>query len=115
MICDETDECSTLSEEFVFIYKDFANFNWKTKEKIIVNTLDNLFKQFGVPKLCKIDVDGYESEVFLGLSSPIKYICFEFNRPLISDTAKCLETLSLIGNYKCNFIKYEYMNLVLSE
>lgn len=114
-ICDETNECSTLSEEFISIYKDFSKLNWQTTEKITVTTLENLCKQFGVPKFCKIDVEGYESAVFLGLSSPIKYICFEFNRPMLNDTAKCLETLSLIGNYQCNFIKYEHMTLVLPQ
>lgn len=115
MICDEADECSTLSKDFVSAYTSISNFNWQTTEKINVTTLENLCKEFGVPKFCKIDVEGYESEVFLGLKSPIKFICFEFNKPLLKDTAKCLEVLGSLGNYRCNFLKYEQMNLVLEE
>lgn len=115
MICDESNECSSLSKDFVTAYSSISGFHWRSAEKIKVTTLENLCKQYGVPKFCKIDVEGYESEVLLGLKSKIKFICFEFNKPLLKDTIKSLEILDTIGNYQCNFIKYEYMNLVLNE
>lgn len=115
MLCEETDECSTLSTDFVRTYTGVSNFHWNKKEKVRVFTLDSLCASYGMPKLCKIDVEGYESEVFKGMTNGIEVICFEFNYPLIADTIKCLETLSLIGNYECNFIEYERMDLMLEK
>ena len=34
---------------------------------------------------------------------------------MLHDTVKSLQILSLLGNYQCNFIKYELMNLVLPK
>jgi FkbM family methyltransferase len=115
MICDETDECSTLSKEFVDIYSNFSGLNWGKTEQVKVVTLEGLCQRFGTPNCCKIDVEGYESAVFMGLNTPIKWITFEFNRPLLHDTIKSLEILSAIGNYQCNYIKYEFMKLALPE
>lgn len=115
MLCDETDECSTLSTDFVRTYTGVSNFHWNKKEKVNVLTLDSLCASYGMPKLCKVDVEGYESEVFKGMTKGIEIICFEFNYPLITDTIRCLEILTLIGNYECNFIEYERMDLILNK
>lgn len=115
MICDETNECTTLSKKFIATYTKFSGLNWTQTEKVTVITLDKLCKEFGVPQFCKIDVEGYESEVLLGLSYPIPYICFEFNYPMLSDTLKSLDVLHLLGDYECNFFRYEEMKLVLTE
>lgn len=114
-ICDETTECSTLSEEFVSTYSRVSGFHWNKTIEIEVNTLDNLIEQFGIPKLIKLDVEGYESEVFKGLSTNVKFMCFEFNQPLLADTIKCLELIETLGNYRWNFIKYEIMKLALPQ
>jgi FkbM family methyltransferase len=114
-ICAETNECSTLSKDFISAFANYSNLSWPTKEKVKVTTLEKLCEQHGVPKFCKIDVEGHESEIFLGLRSSIMYICFEFNRLLLKDTAKSLKIISFIGKYQCNFIKYEEMDLVLDE
>ncbi|MFI5173108.1 MAG: hypothetical protein ACHQFW_12000 [Chitinophagales bacterium] len=74
-----------------------------------------MIKIYGVPKFCKIDVEGYESKVFEGLETNIRFICFEFNRLLLTDTKKCFEQLQRLGNYRCNFIQYEKMDLMLNE
>jgi FkbM family methyltransferase len=113
MICRENNECSTLSKEFISAYADLSGFHWQEAEKVKVTTLNNLFELHGTPKFCKIDVEGYESEVFLGMKKPVKYIAFEFNKLLIKDTVKSLDILNNLGNSRCNYIKYEIMNLVL--
>jgi len=115
MICDENNECSTLSREFISAYAGLSGFHWQGAEKIKVTTLDKLFELHGIPKFCKIDVEGYESEVFLGMKKPSRFIAFEFNKLLLNDTAKSLDILQSLGNCRCNFIKYEIMNLVLDK
>jgi FkbM family methyltransferase len=114
-LCDETHECSTLSPDFVSVFSKVSGFRWNKKVEVEVTTLDELCAAFGTPKLCKIDVEGFESQVFLGLKKPIPYICFEFNQPFIKDTIKSLQILGSLGLAKCNFIKYEHMNLVLKD
>lgn len=115
LICHETSECSTLSQKFVSVYSNYSNLHWQKKEKIQVTTLDKVIEKYGSPKFIKLDVEGYESEVLAGLNNKVKYIAFEFNRPLISDTLLCLERLKEIGNCRCNFIKYEFMELALKD
>jgi FkbM family methyltransferase len=115
MICDEESACSTLSNKFINTYSNISNLHWSKKEKIEVRTLQNICNEFGKPKFCKIDVEGYESEVLNGLNEPIKFICLEFNRPLLHDTLKSLEILNSLGNYQCNFIKFEHMHVVLKQ
>jgi hypothetical protein len=68
-----------------------------------------------MPKLCKIDVEGFESEVFKGMGKPIPVLCFEFNYPFLKDTEICLALLEKKGNYVCNFVSFEYMELILEE
>ncbi|MGE5804227.1 MAG: FkbM family methyltransferase [Ignavibacteria bacterium] len=115
MICNENNECSTLSRDFISAYAGLSGFHWQGAEKIKVTTLDKLFKQHGIPKFCKIDVEGYESEVFLGMKKPARFIALEFNKLLLNDTAKSLDILQSLGNRRYNFIKYEIMNLVLDK
>ncbi|HVO74045.1 MAG TPA: FkbM family methyltransferase [Ignavibacteriaceae bacterium] len=115
LLCDENSECSTLSRDFISAYAGLSGFHWQGVEKIKVTTLEKLFRQYGIPKFCKIDVEGFESEVFKGMKKPARYIAFEFNKLLLGDTLKSLDILKSIGNSRCNFIKYEIMNLVLDK
>lgn len=47
-----------------------------------ISTLDALIEKYGLPDYLKIDVEGYESEVFAGLSHVVPLISFEANLPL---------------------------------
>ncbi len=115
MICEETTEAATLSNIFVGTYGPASRLSYLTTEKVKVTTLERLILEHGVPHFCKIDVEGYESEVFIGLNTPIKFISFEFNILLLKDTLKCLLLLSALGDYQCNFLEYEHMKPVLPE
>jgi FkbM family methyltransferase len=64
--------------------------------EVEVTTLDALIRQFGVPAFCKIDVEGYELEVFEGLSKPIACVLFEFHRRETRRAAACLHRLETI-------------------
>jgi len=76
---------------------------WIKTEEVNVTTLDDLINVFGIPKFCKIDVEGFEEEVIKGLSTPIPYISFEFLKELLDVTKKCCDLLSLIGNALYNY------------
>jgi FkbM family methyltransferase len=115
MICKESSECSTLSQDFITAYGELSGFHWEKREKIRVTTLEKLFSLYGIPAFCKIDVEGYEPEVFLGMKKAVRFISFEFNKLLLKDTIKSLDILQSFGRSDCNFIKYEIMNLAMDK
>ncbi|MFX1310996.1 MAG: FkbM family methyltransferase [Promethearchaeota archaeon] len=114
-ICDETDTMSTLSEDFRTKSRYSKDYSWRKKTKVAITTLDNLIHIYGIPKFCKVDVEGYEVEVFRGLSKKIPYICFEFHMELIGRVKSCLDQLLSLGSIKVNFTKGDKKELCLKK
>jgi FkbM family methyltransferase len=81
-----------------------------------VTTLDVEIGKFGKPVFCKIDVEGYETEVLRGLSSPIKSLSFEYHcsDDGITKIRECLRILSKIANYEVNLIGEEKSDWLLT-
>lgn len=75
-----------------------------TKSKVTVETVENFITKSGVPKYIKIDVEGYEYEVILGLKTAVPLISFEANLPEFCDeSVKIIEYLSKISSDKYLF------------
>jgi FkbM family methyltransferase len=72
-------------------------------ETVPVTTLDALIRQHGRPDFCKIDVEGFESEVLSGLSQSVPQLSFEVNREYWEVAARCLQQLSRLGDYRFNY------------
>ncbi|MBA7584533.1 hypothetical protein ES708_26488 [subsurface metagenome] len=109
---------SSLSSEWIEKIKQtrFQNHNWNKKIKVELKTLDYLIDKYGIPIFCKIDVEGFELEVFKGLSQPIKNLSYEFAFPEFTDKAlECIERLEEIGKFECNYSKDETMLLGLEN
>lgn len=72
-------------------------------------TFDAAIRCFGTPFYCKIDVEGWELEVFLGLTESIPLISFEFhlNERDIRKTLACLERLEQFGQSRINLTPAE--------
>ena len=68
----------------------FSNSNWDKKIMVDVTTLDDLIIKFGEPNYIKIDVEGFEHEVILGLTKKSGIISFEFTSEFIDDAFKSL-------------------------
>lgn len=114
-LCDET-AVSSLSHEFSnYFKKENLGLKWKGSENVQVITLDILIEQYGLPKFCKIDVEGYELEVLNGLHHSIDFLSFEFNLPFISNAIECVRTMSRLGRAKFNYSVFEEMDLLLDE
>jgi len=105
-ICNES-EVSSLSSEFISFYKENGKLKWDELRVIETTTLDKLIEEFGVPDYCKIDVEGLEHMVLLGLHHRIPLISFEFTHPFKVNAIQCLDRLEQIGNYRFNFYPYE--------
>ena len=71
--------------------------------RVEVTTLDHLIAEFGVPSFCKIDVEGFEKEVFSGLSQPLPMIEFEYHSVEKDNALACLEMREKLGPAEFNF------------
>lgn len=79
------------------------NYNWDQRVLVDVSTLDAMIAQYGTPKFCKIDVEGFEYEVLKGLTQPIDYLSFECNSEHMAITKECVSYLTRLGYKKFNF------------
>jgi len=89
----------------------FSRIKWDQELTVKVTTLDQLIQDFGLPALCKIDVEGYELQVLQGLSHPIPTISFEYIPAVVSMAQDCILRLSEIGNYRYNWSSGESYEL----
>lgn len=112
-ICGSADAISTFSEKWKT--GRFRSYAWEPAVDVPVTTIDALIQEFGSPKFCKIDVEGFEYEVLRGLSSPISFIAFEFTREFINDAILCIEHLGSLGSADFNYALGETPALVLSN
>ena len=82
----------------------------KTTGKITVpvTTLDDLIARFGVPKYCKIDVEGFELNVLQGLNKKIRLLSLEFHSDPknMTITSRCLNLLEQQGDIEINIISF---------
>ncbi|MDH4088839.1 MAG: FkbM family methyltransferase [Cyclobacteriaceae bacterium] len=118
MHISETSEISSLSEDWINAVSQarFKHESWNKKQLVNITTLDNIIRINGVPKFCKIDVEGFEENVLRGLSITVQFISFEYTVPERFPSIKtCLDHLSSLSSYECNFTIGEQMQLELSE
>ena len=80
-----------------------------------VTTLDVLIREYGRPVFCKIDVEGFEKEVLLGLNQEIPVISFEFHMEFLNEAKICIERLVSLGYQSFNYSIYETYALSLKE
>ena len=60
-------------------------------------TLDSLIKSYGKPDYVKVDVEGYEYEVFKGLSEKVGLITFEWSEEDMEALTMCVSRLMQLG------------------
>ena len=96
-------------------YSGFSSFNksWQegtkyhtfdSTETVPVTTLDALIAKYGLPYFCKIDVEGFEPYVFMGLTKKIPLLNFEFHPNDRAHVVKCVSRLQEIGYTEFNFV-----------
>ena len=100
-ICAERPSVSTFSDAWKT--GRFSGETWGTSIVAPVTTLDALVDQFGTPKFCKIDVEGFELPVLRGLTSIVDFISFEFVRESLEETKACASHISSLGEATFNY------------
>ncbi|TDH26432.1 FkbM family methyltransferase [Segetibacter sp. 3557_3] len=91
---------SSFSKTYIESTRDRFRFSkWNGTIKVPISTLDNQIAKYGVPKFCKIDVEGYEPQVLRGLHTPIPYLSFEYCVPEMNDhVSTCVGLLNDISS-----------------
>jgi FkbM family methyltransferase len=82
------------------------NSNWSTVIKVPTITLDTMIESFGQPEIIKVDVEGYEYEVFSGLTVKSGKICFECHEEEIQKLHNIIEHLLGLGYNQFGLIGY---------
>jgi FkbM family methyltransferase len=94
------DWCSTIGQRNA----GFAGVRWEHEVTVPVTTLDDLIREHGVPRFCKIDVEGHEAEVLRGLSQPLAALSVEFVDGALPVARACVARLGELGAYEFNVI-----------
>ncbi len=78
-------------------FREDWGFKADKKERIETVTLDDMITEYGLPTFLKVDVEGFELEVFKGLSKSIKNIYFEMHGHEINLVLQIFAKLHEIG------------------
>ncbi len=85
----------------------FASVAWEDSVSVPVTTMDALIDRFGVPDLCKIDVEGSELAVIQGLSRPLPLLSLEYVPAAGAYAVACIACLEKLGSYRYNWSQGE--------
>ncbi len=88
---------------------------WDHEIAVPCTTLDRLILRYGLPKLLKIDVEGFEAHVLAGLTKAVPVISFEFTTMRREVAEACLVLLETLGPYRFNVSLGESQVLELGE
>jgi FkbM family methyltransferase len=89
----------------------FRSVRWERSVEVSVVTLDDLIAEYGVPRFCKIDVEGWEAEALAGLTRALPALSVEFVAGQLEVAVACVRRLSALGSYEFNVVLGERRDL----
>jgi FkbM family methyltransferase len=93
----------------------FRSVRWEEEIRVPVTTLDTLIVEHGLPRFCKIDVEGFEEEVLAGLSHQVEAVSVEFVAGSLEVAKRCIARMSALGDYRFNAIAGERRRFLWPE
>lgn len=91
------------------------NLEWIGKETIQMVSLNYLIATYGMPDFVKLDIEGYEEKAFSTLNYAIPLLSFEYHTHFKDKTLKCIDYLSILGEYEFNYSMRETMKFALGK
>jgi FkbM family methyltransferase len=114
----EIDVLATVSDPFLQYARRSERFkgaDWEKSRLVEVTTLDHLTDIYGIPEFIKIDVEGHELAVLMGLSRAPSCLSFEFTPDFQENVAACLSQCVRIGLTEFNISYGESMRFARRE
>lgn len=100
---------SSLNSEWMESLRNLRPHNIRFSEQYTIKTItiNQLIRQYGLPKYCKIDIEGLDVAVLKTLSHPITIISFEHLPHLFEKTVEAIDILEALAAYRFNFFPRE--------
>jgi FkbM family methyltransferase len=104
---------STFSNDWITNSRFTGVYNWDTTIQVNTITLDDIIKKYGIPYFIKVDVEGYEYEVFQGLTLLLEetYFAFEWAEEQYERINNTVDYLKKLGY---NNFAYTYQDRLLN-
>jgi FkbM family methyltransferase len=105
MLCTSASTIASMSPDWIEHVRAsgrFSEYTWGESIEVPVSTMSALIAEVGAPAFCKIDVEGFESQVLAGLDHPVRAVSFEFVPEHLEGALASIERLDTLGAYEYN-------------